>query len=361
MSRSHWRFHLKRKLRLYLRLRRADALRVCLQSLFAAAIAYSLMQAIDATNVTWAVFASLFALQANVDRTLRVGVGQIVGAVGGSAVGVATLALFPTDGDTLSRLGLATFATSLASIFYPSTDYSIVVAAAVALEPSTGLTGALSRAIAIGLGSAVGIGVSIIVWPRFARSRAFDLMADLVDDCRDLLSTLSLQSSAVDGKSTDSIHARFLRRLIDARLSSGDARVRPHLKQGPTLYAVLDALETLWHGLVLLDRVMRSQRDALPERETLTPATNAILERADGYLQQVAAYLRGDTALPEGMRSTQPIGDACAALAKHIDAAHGAGHLHRSAEIHALSTLLFAFEQVSANLRKLATLLDQRE
>lgn len=349
---NHW-------LRLYRRLRRADAVRICLQSLIAAAIAYTLMRALDGGNVTWAVFASLFALQANADRALRFGVGQIVGAVAGTVVGLATLHFFPAASDTLARLGVSTIVTSLSSMFFPATNYSIVVAAAVALEPSTGLSGALSRALAIGLGSIVGIVVSVSVWPRFARSRAFDVMADLLDDCRALLASLSLQSSALHRESIDSIHQRFLRRLIDARLICGDARVRPRLPRGPTLYAILDALETLWHGLVLLDRAVHSQRDALPDRDPLLPTNDVVLKSANAYLQQLAAYMRGEAALPESAPSIQPIRDACTDLQRYIDTAFGDGR-REARELHALSTLLFAFQQVTNNLDKIGTLLERR-
>jgi uncharacterized membrane protein YccC len=54
------------------------------------------------------------------------------------------------------------------------------VAAALALESSASIAGAVSRAGAIALGAAIGIGVSLSVWPQFSRSRAFEIMGELL-------------------------------------------------------------------------------------------------------------------------------------------------------------------------------------
>ncbi|WP_459905869.1 FUSC family protein [Caballeronia sp. HLA56] len=345
----------------YRRIDRFDALRICLQSLFASALAYACMKLMGSTSLTWAVFSSLFTLQANFDRSLKHGIGQMIGAVAGTVVGLATLHVFPDAGDAILRLGVATLATCLLSSIFPTTNYSIVVAAAIALEPSAGFAGAISRAEAIVLGSAIGIVVSVSVWPQLARSRAFGIMGDLIDDCRALLHALPILSAVEDRASVDALHERFLRHLVDARAVSSDARVKARFRAGPTLSAALTAFETLWHGLVLLDRVGESQCRVLPEdeRKLLRESVNAVGECASGYLEQLAAYLRDGAALPPSEHFLKPLGDASASVkARFVEAAERRDEA--SQQLQALATLLFALEQIEANLRNIGWLLETR-
>ncbi|AQH00692.1 hypothetical protein A9R05_17170 [Burkholderia sp. KK1] len=155
------------------RIGRFDALRMCVQSLIASALTYACMNFVGSSSTTWGVFSRLFTLQVSFDRSLKYGVGQMIGAAIGTAVGLATLHFFPDAANAFPRLALATLVTCLASTLFPTTNYSIVVAA--------------SRAEAIALGAAIGIGVSLSVWPQLSRSRAFEIMGELLDDCRALL------------------------------------------------------------------------------------------------------------------------------------------------------------------------------
>ena len=75
----------------------------------------------------------------------------VIGAVIGTAVGLATLHYFPDVADALSRFALATLVARIASTRLRTTNYSIVVAAALALQSSASIAGAVSRAGAIAL------------------------------------------------------------------------------------------------------------------------------------------------------------------------------------------------------------------
>ncbi|KXV03197.1 hypothetical protein CR51_18585 [Caballeronia megalochromosomata] len=103
----------------------------------------------------------------------------VIGAVIGTAVGLATLHYFPDVADALSRFALATLVARIASTRLRTTNYSIVVAAALALESSASIAGAVSRA-SNRAGAAIGIGVSLSVWPQLSRSRAFEIMGELL-------------------------------------------------------------------------------------------------------------------------------------------------------------------------------------
>ncbi|MEM5383261.1 hypothetical protein VSR68_06610 [Paraburkholderia phymatum] len=89
-----------------LRIARSDAFRLCMQSLVASALAYGSMKLVDSPSLTWCVFSSLFTLQVNLDRSLKSGIGQTIGATPGTVAGLAALYFFPIAADALPRLAL---------------------------------------------------------------------------------------------------------------------------------------------------------------------------------------------------------------------------------------------------------------
>ncbi|MDR5881868.1 FUSC family protein [Caballeronia sp. LZ032] len=342
------------------RIGRFDALRMCVQSLIASGLAYGCMQFVASSNLTWGVFASLFTLQVNFDRSLKHGVGQMIGAAVGTAVGLAALHFFPGADATLPRLALATLVTCLGATLFPTTNYSIVVAAALALEPSMSIDGAFSRAEAIVLGSAIGIAVSVSVWPQLARSRAFDIMAELLDDCRALLATLPILHPAEDRQTVDALHERFLRHLVDARAVCSETRVRARFATGPTLNTALNAFETLWHGLVLLDRAGQVQEGlSASEREASAGHIRTVSDCAGAYLEALAGWLRDTDSQPPTERFLTPLHDASAAIKasfSHIIASCPPD----SPRVQRLSTLTFALEQIESNLANIGQVLETR-
>ncbi|MCG7403294.1 FUSC family protein [Caballeronia zhejiangensis] len=334
---------------------------MCVQSLIASVLTYACMNFIGSSSTTWGVFPSLFALQVSFDRSLKYGVGQMIGAAIGTVVGLATLHFFPDAADAFPRLGLATLVTCLASTLFPTTNYSIVVAAALALEPSAGVAGAVSRAEAIALGAAIGIGVSLSVWPQLSRSRAFEIMGELLDDCRALLATMPILGPLENRERVDALHERFLRHLVEARAVCGETRVRARFETGSSLGAALVAFETLWHGLVLLDRIGQSQCGWLTNEETepLAERIELVRDCASGYLQALAAWMRGGAPLPPAERFLGPLNDASAAVQSDI-ANVILGYANDSRQLQALSTLSFALEQIKANLANIAGVLETR-
>ncbi|SAK43612.1 hypothetical protein AWB79_00697 [Caballeronia hypogeia] len=330
---------------------------MCVQSSIASVLTYACMKFIASPSLTWGVFSSLFTLQVNFDRSLKHGTGQMIGAVLGTAVGVATLHFFAAPDNALLRLSLATLVTCLSSTIFPTTNYSIVVAAALALEPSAGIAGAFARAEAIVAGAAIGIAVSVSVWPQLARSRAFDIMGELLDDSRALLTTLPILHPVEDRTSVDALHERFLRHLVEARAVCGETRVRARFETGSTLAAALNAFQTLWHGLVLLDRVGQAQCASLPhqERDALIERIDAVCHCANSYLKALAEWMRGGVPLPPTQRFLGPLHDAAAAVRARVG-----GSEVMPLQSQALSTLSFALDQIESNLANIGRVLEMR-
>ena len=343
-----------------LRARRADALRICVQSITASLLCYACMQLLDSSSVSWAVFASLFTLQVNFDRSLKHGLGQMTGTVTGTVVGLAAVHLFPQGADALARLALATSLTCLGSALFPTINYSIIVAAAIALEPSSGVAGAVSRAEAIILGAAIGIAVSVTVWPQLARSRVFGIMARLLDDCRELLRVLPILGPAASRESIDALHESFIHHLVDARAVCGEARIKARLSSGPSLTSVLFAIETLWHGLVLLDRAGESEAKLLndEDRALLLEHIDVVRRCGSDYLDRLSAFMRSGGPLPASEHALKPLDDAHARVKAHIDAILRSPR--DASRVQALTALSFALAQIGANFAYVGRVLEKR-
>jgi hypothetical protein len=336
-----------------------DTLRICLQSLVASAVAYACLSFVGSASLTWGVFASLFTLQAHFDRSLKQGIGQIVGVVIGTVAGLAALHVLPTGTEALPRLAIATVLTCLSTALFPSTNYSIVVAAAIALEASGGTAGALSRASAIVLGAVIAIIVSMSVWPQLARSRAFRAMAELLDDCRALLGALLAAAIESDRHTLNALHERFLRHLVDARAIAGETRFRARFHAGPTLHAALSAFETLWHGLVLFDRVGEARCALLPgkDRDALMTHVKTVCACSNVYLEQLAQYMRDGARYPHSDAALKPLRDASAEARAQLYDAMDRGHGDRD-QLQALANLSFALEQIEVNLINIGKVLE---
>jgi len=220
---------------------------------------------------------------------------------------------------------------------------------------------AVSRAEAIALGAAIGIGVSLSVWPQLSRSRAFDIMDELLEDCRALLATMPILGPLDNRERVDALHERFLRHLVEARAVFGETRVRARFETGSSLGAALVAFETVCHGLVLLDRIGQSQCGCLTdeEREPLAERIGQVRDCASDYLQALTTWMRGGAPLPPSHRFLEPMNDASTAIRSDIsDVILESAADSRQSQ--ALSTLSFALEQIEANLGSIAGALETR-
>ena len=336
--------------------RRSDSLRIAVQSLVASLVSYLVLAAIDPANATWAIFSSLFTLQTNFDRSMRYGLGQMAGAVFGTTVGLAAIHLFPGSEQSMLRLGLTTLLTCSVTAIWPATSYGVVAAAVIALAPSAGISDAIDRAGAIILGSGIGIAVSMSVWPQLARQRVFNYIAEALDDCSELLNSISIFDQSQDRVALDALHERFLGHLELARSVSIETRIRAHFQSGVTLSSALSASERLWHGLVLMDRIGSAHGSDFTarDREVMMDVGNNVKACGSLYLSGLASYVRGSHAAPNPGACKQALSEAHATLREELNNSAARDSYDRYRSLHAV---IFGFEQVGSNLIDLHQLL----
>jgi uncharacterized membrane protein YccC len=162
---------------LFLRAHKAEA-RHALRVMAATAVCYALYVEFDLPQGYWAVFTTLIIMQASIGATVGASVdrmyGTVLGAVLGGA-GAALAALAPAD-LTPAAKGLAVVVsggiTAYVAMLRPNMKVAPVTAAIMVLS-SAGKLGPLEaafyRVVEIAVGSVVGVGATLLIFP--ARSR----------------------------------------------------------------------------------------------------------------------------------------------------------------------------------------------
>ncbi|MGI4861507.1 MAG: FUSC family protein [Janthinobacterium lividum] len=342
--------------------RKTDASRIAVQSLVASLLSYLIGEAVGLPDISWAILSSLFAIQTHFDSSLRLGLGQILGATLGTAIGLTCIYCLGGTDETLLRVVIATGLTCGLTALWPELGYSVAAAAVTALEPFPQLHIAIGHAAAIVVGSTIGVGVCFTVWRQMGRDRAVVYIANALDDCRELLCDLSEIGADAPRVHRDALHERFLCHLETARAVVAVTRVRAQIRTGRSLGVALGAAERLWHGLVVLDRASTEQGEHLTAADiaALKDHMAAVREAASGFLSALAAHLREHQAKVPTAKCPDPCAlEDVIALTKR-----DARRQLISAEIredddryHAIHSLLFGLDQAYSNLVQLGRLM----
>ena len=332
-----------------LRGNRRDMTRVALQTAVAAAAAYLAYDAIgQREQLSWAVIAALFTISVNTDEAVVQGLGRIAGAFLGVGLGLAVGWALPAP--VVLALALSTALANMAAAVWPSLRYAAMMAAIVALQPGMEAGQPLATAGAVLFGTVIGVVATLVVWPSFGRHRARETLRDALSDCEELLDLVVESVGATDRRMRDAVHARFLGRLETMHGQLGaSVLLPPELRSGAALREVAVALESLWHSIVILDRVVGGERHiiAVEAVERLEPDIRAVQEAERRVLSDLRAGLeRGTSPEPDTAPLTEAVATAReAALRLDIGTATG------------LHALIFALDEIEARTLQLVRVL----
>jgi uncharacterized membrane protein YccC len=335
---------------------RRDMLRVGLQTAVAAALTYATMRAFGRTeNLSWAVIAALFTVGLSVDASLVSGLGRIAGAFLG--VGVGLLVVWGVPAPLIVGLALASALANMIATLWPSFNYTAVTAAVVALDPVPDAGDAMQRAGAIMAGSLIGAAVTLTVWPSFGRRRAAEALRSALATCEALLARVLEDVRHTDRAERDAMHARFLADLETVHGHLAETYIAPRLPSGVPLREAAAAVESLWHTIVILDRVLSD------ERAELGPA---VIARAAPPIARVQATARpvlarlvedleaGDDARPPPTGALLAAIDAARRRARRLRATTAPREGPRARRLHAL---IFALDEIERRMLQLVRVL----
>ena len=149
-----------------------DALRRGLQSALAAVAAYMAIRALGYGSEFLAILAAVLILQPSVGGTMGTAWTRLQATLVGSLLAFLSLALLPEGWGTAAALAVAMMVIGVAAGLRSGWSYGAVAATAMALAPDGEiLETALERGAGIAVGAAVGVAVSLLVWPDRAEAR----------------------------------------------------------------------------------------------------------------------------------------------------------------------------------------------
>ncbi|TAL04514.1 MAG: FUSC family protein [Rhodospirillaceae bacterium] len=307
----------------------------------------------------WAVFTAVLVTQSSVGGSVTTGIDRLIGTVGGVAYSVLIATTMPHE--TLPDMTLAIAAALLPLTFLAALNTSFRVAPVTAiillLAPASGigpLTAAVDRVFEIGLGSVVGIVVSLLVFPARAHALVTTAAAETLLLYARLLATLLDRAAGAEALDVTARHNVIRAALTRVETLAAEARRErsSRLTLDPDTAPLARTLRRLRSDLVIIDRAVTT---ALPPtlKERLVPAIGAVAQAAVGFLTACAAALKARRDPP----ALDAVEAALRAYAATIGAVRREGLMRDTSDeqLSRIFTLGFALDQLRQNLRDLAS------
>jgi uncharacterized membrane protein YccC len=181
------------------------ALRLCLRMTVAGLLAYALTQMFALAQGYWSVFSAIIIMQSSVGGSVKATLDRVVGTIGGAVTGGAVAYMVPHQSPLSEGIALvvAFVPLTLVAALWPHYRIAPLTAAIVLLTPGAQQLGpigsAFDRIIEIGLGSFVGLGVSLALLPARAHGLVIGAAARILLQLADLLGDwLAVLSSGGD-------------------------------------------------------------------------------------------------------------------------------------------------------------------
>lgn len=327
-----------------------DSLRIAVQSSAGAGAAYLIVSALAPDHVTWAVISALFVVGHDVDATFKRASGRLMGAVFGTMVGLALAAALPGPSLSLLRLVIGAMVLEAVAVRVPTWRYGVVTAAIIALDPGANVyDGAIDRGLAILGGSACGLAAALLIWRDSAEHRARRSLRRALVHCSELVQAALPLPAEGEGPDLGPIHRRITARLEEAKSAASSQSLKPGRRPG--VQQLVKAVERLWHGLVMIDRVATGW--SLPDHPQQAERLRSVLEDAREqichYLTALVLLLREE---PAAFRSDHLGGaiDAAFECVQELARSHP-----RSVAMHGLA---FGLVEVEGNLQELRRALE---
>lgn len=326
--------------------------RTAAQTAAAVAAVYLVAEALELDHLSWAVISALFTIGISADATYRNALGRIAGTALGVVLGLAATVI--SGHSILIALVLATTVANVVASIRPGLRYAAVVAAVIALEGRLEAVDTMQLAFAIVVGAIAGSAAGLLVWPVFSRTRTRSSLRAALGDCRRLIGLIEAGIATDDHHERDEVHARFLGHLEHARARLSETDIRPWLPSGVPLRTAVEAVERLWHALVMLDRAVTDERSAIRADvlDRLRALMDPVHHEAGRRLDHVRAAMERGDADPA---ASDRLDAAIAAVRAEIDAV-SSGDAVRRDELRALNVLAFALDETASQIAALGEL-----
>jgi uncharacterized membrane protein YccC len=194
-------------------------------------LAYVLAELLALPRAYWAVFSAIIIVQASVGGSVRATIDRVIGTIGGAVAGGAVGCLLPHD-SALSRgvaLVIALVPLTLVAALRPNYRIAPLTAVIVLLTPGAQQLGplgsAFDRIFEIALGSFVGLGVSLVLFPARAHGLLVGTAAGMLGNLADLLGNwLAVLAGSGDRARITQLHDDIRAGIARLEIAAGEAR-----------------------------------------------------------------------------------------------------------------------------------------
>ena len=322
-------------------------------------LAFGVADLFGLTQIYWAVLTAVLVTQASIGGSLKAMVDRLIGTIGGAVWGVAVTLTLPHQSMLSTGLALAVALVPLAAVVAVRPGYRIApVTAAIVLlansSPAGVVEAALERVLEIGLGSAVALGVALIVVP----ARAHDLLCAAGRDALALMADqvellLGRGAGPPDLAAVQGLHDR-IRAAVERAAAAADEverERRSYITDAPDPDPLVRTLRRLSHDLVIISRALTAPSPE-PVVTRLAPPVAAIAAALSAAFARIGAALAGRSAPPD----LAAVAQALASFEAELAALRRDGVTRALAEeaVQRLFGLAFGLEQIGRNLDELA-------
>lgn len=263
-----------------------DMLRRALQSALAGLATYLLMSRVNPAEAFLAVLSAVLIIQPSVGGTMGAAWSRLQATVTGSLISLACVLLLPDGWGASAALSLSLLVVGGIAGLRPDWTYGVVAAAAIALTPeAAALETAGARALAIGLGAATGVFVSLLIWPDRAESRfARHFRNALLATATRLDDALKAATKAGDEAAPPDHVSDYHKALQQAQEALGAVK----LADCAEMQRRLEALRRLYNSIIILDRAAEPGVASVSETCDLTDEVSALRRQACDMLRALA-------------------------------------------------------------------------
>lgn len=346
--------------------RHRNQLRLAVRVTTAGLLALIVAMATSLPQVYWAVFAAVIVTETSIGGSLKAAVTWLIGTVGGAAYAalVATYVPHETPVELVIELAVGLAPLVVIAGFTPSfrvAPVTAIIVLATANSPQFGpLQSAIDRVLEIGVGSLIGVIVSLIVLPSRAHAVMADAAARVLDDFGRLITAIiDGIGHAADDERIQLIHSDILTAftpLEAAALETAQERATGFTSQ-PDPAPVPRTLHRIRGDLIM---IRRAAGDAMPAEiaARLNPPLVAVLGELLRFLNACGRALQARQSAPSLTGFTAAHGDFTRALTAVREA-----QLIRNQPADVAGRIFafsFALDQMQANLADFANRVDER-
>jgi uncharacterized membrane protein YccC len=268
-----------------------DVVRLALQAAVASSVTYWGASFIGMEDRSWAVISALLVVHTSIGSTMRAGIWRAFGTVTGCGLALVSIYILPDAGSATIRLVVVSSLAAPLVYWRPPLQYALVSGPVLAITPVTqSWESAAAITGAILLGSAVGVITAWIVWPQSSKAQALRCLRAALIACRCLWETLLRDLNKREMRPYGSYHRQITNELNTLREHARECLPRDARLLGHSA----DALERLWHSIVIIERVCGDERANLSDHDLGKQKLwrDQFEEAVSSALESIAARLR---------------------------------------------------------------------